>query len=51
MLAAKRRIAARYAQAFAGVSGIVLPREANWARSSWLYTILRGAGEVRDGEP
>lgn len=37
----KRGIAARYAEAFAGVPGITLPGEAPWAKSTfWLYTLL-----------
>src|SRR5690606_2224994 len=40
-LAAKRRIAATYAQAFAGVDGLTPMPEASWARSTcWLYTVL-----------
>jgi perosamine synthetase len=37
----KRRIAARYAEAFADVPGLTPPAEAPWATSSyWLYTVL-----------
>lgn len=37
----KRRIAARYEQAFAGVDGLTPMPEATWARSTyWLYTVL-----------
>ncbi|HZC31261.1 MAG TPA: aminotransferase class I/II-fold pyridoxal phosphate-dependent enzyme, partial [Gaiellaceae bacterium] len=37
---AKRRIAERYEEGFADVPGIVTPREAPWAQSTfWLYTI------------
>lgn len=37
----KRRIAARYEQAFAGVDGLTPMPEAAWARSTyWLYTVL-----------
>lgn len=40
-LAAKRRIAAGYAQALAEVAGIACPAEAPWAQSAWwLYTVL-----------
>ena len=40
-VAAKRRIADRYAAAFADVPGITPAPEAPWARSTfWLYTIL-----------
>ena len=40
-IAAKRRIAARYTAAFAGVPGIRTMREAPWAHSAfWLYTPL-----------
>jgi perosamine synthetase len=40
-VAAKRRIAARYTEAFAGVDGLSLMREAEWARSTcWMYTVL-----------
>jgi perosamine synthetase len=39
-LEAKRRIAARYDEAFAGIAGLHPHREAPWARSShWLYTV------------
>jgi perosamine synthetase len=39
-VAAKRRIAAAYAEAFTGIRGIATPPEADWARSTfWLYTI------------
>jgi perosamine synthetase len=39
----KRAIAARYAEGLAGIEGVVLPREAAWANSTfWLYTILVG---------
>jgi perosamine synthetase len=40
-VAAKRRIAERYAAGLAGVDGITVMREAPWARSTyWLYTVL-----------
>ncbi|MBI4367482.1 MAG: LegC family aminotransferase [Deltaproteobacteria bacterium] len=40
-IAAKRRIAARYTQAFAETAGLLCMREAPWARSVfWLFTIL-----------
>jgi perosamine synthetase len=40
-LAAKRRVAARYAAAFVGVDGLTPMPEAPWAESAfWLYTIL-----------
>jgi perosamine synthetase len=40
-LAIKRRIAARYTEALAGVPGITPMREAPWARSAWwMYTVL-----------
>lgn len=40
-VAAKRRIAAAYAQGFAGVDGLTPMPEASWARSTfWLYTVL-----------
>jgi perosamine synthetase len=40
-IAAKRRLAARYTEAFAGVPGITPMREASWANSIfWLFTIL-----------
>lgn len=36
----KRAIAARYAATLAGVAGLTLPAEADWARSTnWLYTV------------
>ena len=39
-LAAKRRIAARYAAGLAGLPGLSLMPEANWARNAfWLYSI------------
>lgn len=40
-VASKRRIAARYAEALGSTPGLVLPREASWAFSTfWMYTIL-----------
>ena len=37
----KRRIAARYRDAFDGVPGVTCPDEAPWARSTyWLYTVV-----------
>lgn len=40
-IAAKRRIAARYGEALAGVPGLTLPAEADWAfHTFWLYTLL-----------
>ena len=40
-VAAKRRIAARYNAALAGIDGLTVPAEAEWATSScWLYTVL-----------
>lgn len=40
-VAAKRRIATRYAEALENVPGITLMKEATWASSSfWLYTVL-----------
>jgi perosamine synthetase len=40
-IAAKRRLAARYTEAFEGVPGITPMREASWANSIfWMYTIL-----------
>lgn len=40
-IAAKRRIAAKYTAAFAGIDGIDTPNEAPWAKSVfWLYTVL-----------
>lgn len=40
-IASKRRSAAQYAKALTGLSGIVCPTEASWAKSSfWIYTIL-----------
>lgn len=40
-LAAKRRIARRYGEAFAKLPGLRLPEEASWASSSyWMYTLL-----------
>ena len=40
-VAAKRRIAAAYGEAFAGLDGITPMPEAAWARSTfWLYTVL-----------
>lgn len=40
-LAAKRRIAERYAAALADVPGLTLMRQAPWAQSAWwLYTVL-----------
>jgi perosamine synthetase len=35
MVAARRRLAARYLQELAGQPGIVLPQEPPWARSNW----------------
>lgn len=40
-LAAKRRIAERYAAALADVPGLTIMRQAEWAQSAWwLYTVL-----------
>jgi perosamine synthetase len=40
-VAAKRRIAATYAAAFAGVPGVTLMAQAPWADSNWwMYTVL-----------
>ncbi|HEY7894276.1 MAG TPA: LegC family aminotransferase [Gemmatimonadaceae bacterium] len=40
-LAAKRRIAERYAAALADVPGLTVMRQASWAQSAWwLYTVL-----------
>ncbi|MFC2036466.1 LegC family aminotransferase [Chloroflexota bacterium] len=40
-IAAKRRIAARYCEGLAGVQGLTLPLQADWALSTfWLYTLL-----------
>lgn len=40
-VAAKQRIASRYARGLQGLPGISLMREASWASSSWwLYTVL-----------
>src|SRR5690606_26313991 len=40
-IARKRRIAARYAAALADLPGLIIPREAPWAFSTyWMYTIL-----------
>jgi perosamine synthetase len=40
-IAAKRRLAARYTEAFGGVAGITPMPEASWANSIfWMYTIL-----------
>ena len=40
-VAAKRNLAAYYNQRFQGLSGIITPAEADWAKSIyWLYTIL-----------
>lgn len=40
-VAHKRRIAERYAAAFAGVPGLTVPGEATWAYSTyWMYTVL-----------
>ena len=45
-LAAKRRIAERYAAALADVTGLTLMRQAPWAQSAWwLYTVLVDAVE------
>jgi perosamine synthetase len=45
-LAAKKRIAAAYREGFAGVGGVELMREAEWAQSSWwLSTVLIDAQE------
>lgn len=41
IVARKRRIAETYAKAFTEMPGIVVPKEAAWARSTyWLYTVL-----------
>jgi perosamine synthetase len=46
-IAAKRRIAARYTEAFAPVRGLTPMREAQWAYSTfWLYTMLVDRDEV-----
>jgi perosamine synthetase len=40
-VSAKRRIAARYTQAFAGVAGLSPMRQAEWAQSTfWMFTTL-----------
>jgi perosamine synthetase len=40
-VAAKRRIAHRYEKAFAGLPGVCLSKEAEWAFSTfWMYTVL-----------
>lgn len=40
-VAAKRRIAARYTEAFRGVPGLMPMREAPWAKSAfWMFTLL-----------
>ena len=40
-IAAKRRIAARYCEAFKNVPGLALMQEAAWAKSIyWMYTVL-----------
>jgi perosamine synthetase len=40
-VAAKRRIAARYTQAFSGATGLTPMREADWAQSTfWMFTVL-----------
>lgn len=40
-LAAKRSIAHRYREAFAGLRGVEAMHEANWAQSTWwLFTVL-----------
>jgi perosamine synthetase len=42
-VARKREIAARYDRAFRDVPGILIPREAPWARSTyWMYTVRIG---------
>jgi perosamine synthetase len=49
-VAAKRRIARQYAEAFTGLPGITLLRQPRWAESTWwLYTILINAEEARIG--
>lgn len=46
-LAAKRRIAARYAAGLADLPGLSLMPEANWARNAyWLYSIRLDGGAV-----
>jgi len=46
-LNAKRAIANRYAAALSGIRGVLLPKEASWARSTWwLYTILLNEEET-----
>jgi perosamine synthetase len=50
-VAMRRRNAARYGALLAGVTGITLPPEADWARNSyWMYAILvdERFGESRD---
>jgi perosamine synthetase len=44
---AKRQIAARYKSALAGLPGVRLPQEANWAFSTyWMFTVLINEGEA-----
>jgi len=41
IVARRRELAARYATALAGVSGVVVPREPEWARSNWQTYAVR----------
>jgi len=49
IVARRRELAARYATALAGVPGVVVPREPEWARSNWqTYAVrLRTADQKR----
>jgi dTDP-4-amino-4,6-dideoxygalactose transaminase len=45
MIARRRQLAARYGDLLAGVAGIVVPREPEWARSNWQsYAVRLEAG-------
>ena len=41
MIARRRELAARYATALAGVPGVVVPREPEWARTNWQTYAVR----------
>jgi len=41
IVARRRELAARYATALAGVPGVVVPREPEWARSNWQTYAVR----------
>ena len=41
LVARRRELAARYAQALAGVPGVVPPREPEWARTNWQSYAIR----------